>query len=371
MTRTRKQAMKVESKRMLLPALFYASLFCLSLILLPLQAAEPGSTPVTPKLFGPGDTLEVTITAPWQDLERDKKYQGTYPATIEYKDHTGKYLTHDLTVERRGVKRQEACRIPPIRLRFEKGEVKDTIFRGQTSLKMVTHCQNSDRYDQYYILEMMAYRMYNLVTDYSFRVRSLSVTYKDSESGETDADRFAFLIEDDSDVAKRHGLKKLEIPRLGPSRFDKTTAGDIALFELMIGNVDWSALKGPDPEECCHNIKLIAPRPLSDGDKVWPIPYDFDAAGIVDAPYALPPDHLGLDSVTQRMYRGYCVHNDALPGARQKLMTQQAAIMAVLDSDDRLVERSKKKAAKYLEKFFKILEDDKDFQRLVVKRCRK
>lgn len=371
MIRTRKYAMRVESKRTLCPTPFCAFLICLVVFSLPLQAAETDSTPITPKLFGPGDTLEVTITAPWQDIERNKKYQGTYPATIEYRDHTGKHLTHDLTVERRGVKRQEACRIPPIRLRFEKAEVKDTIFRGQKSLKMVTHCQNSDRYDQYYLLEMMAYRMYNQVTDYSFQVRSLSVSYKDSENGDVDKDRFAFLIEDDSDVAKRHGLKKLEIPRLGPSRFDRTTSVDLSLFELMIGNVDWSALKGPDPEECCHNIKLIAPRPLQDGDKVWPIPYDFDASGIVDAPYAMPPDHLGLDSVTQRMYRGYCVHNDALPEARQKLITQRSAIMAVLDSDERLVERSKKKATKYLDKFFKIIEDDKDFERYVVKKCRK
>lgn len=346
-------------------------MICLSFLSLPLQAAETDSTSVTPTLFGPGDTLEVTIIAPWQEIERNKKYQGTYPATIEYKDHTGKTLTHDLTVERRGIKRQEACRMPPIKLRFEKDEVKGTLFHGQTSLKMVTHCQNSDRYDQYYLLEMMAYRMYNQITDYSFLVRSLSVSYKDSENGEVDKDRFAFLIEDDSDVAKRHGLKKLEIPRILPSRFDKATTGDFSLFEYMIGNVDWSALKGPDPKECCHNFKLIAPRPLKDGDKVWPIPYDFDASGLVDAPYAMPPEHLGLNSVTQRMYRGYCMSNDALPDARQKLITQRAAIMGVLDSDDRLIERSKKKATKYLEKFYKIIEDDKDFERMVIKRCRK
>ncbi|MDX1397911.1 MAG: hypothetical protein R3204_05230, partial [Oceanospirillum sp.] len=60
----------------------------------------------------------------------------------------------DLTVERRGIKRQDACRFPPIRLRFEKDVVKGTAFRGEKSLKMVTHCEKSDRFDQYYILEM-------------------------------------------------------------------------------------------------------------------------------------------------------------------------------------------------------------------------
>jgi len=362
--------MKAESKLRCLASLFFTCLICLVLSSASLHAADADSAPVTPKLFDSEETLKVTITAPWQELERNKSYQGPYPATIEYEDHTGKHLTHDLTVERRGVKRQEACRIPPIKLRFEKEEIKDTVFHGQTSLKMVTHCQNSDRYDQYYLLEMMAYRMYNQVTKYSFRVRSLSVSYKDSKNGSVDADRFAFLIEDDSDVAKRNGLKKLEIPRIRPSRLESETASDLALFQYMIGNTDWAALSGPDPEECCHNVKLIAPRPLKDGDKIWPVPYDFDSAGIVNAPYALPAEGLGIHSVLQRLYRGYCAHNETLPAARQKLLAQQAAMMGVLDSDERLVQRSRNKAAKYLEKYFKIIGDDRDFEKSVVKMCR-
>ena len=334
-----------------------------------LAAQEEESKP--PKLFSSEETLELTISAPWSTLKRDKKNQDPYPATLEYKDHNGQTVTHKLTVERRGIKRQEACSFPPIRLRFEKDEVKGSAFRGETSLKMVTHCKDSERFDQYYLLEMMAYRMYNLITDYSFRVRSLSVNYKDTVKGEVEADRFAFLIEDDSDVAKRNGLKKLEIDRIGPSRLEKTTVGDFSLFQLMIGNLDWSALKGPDPKECCHNVKLVAPRPLEKGDKIWPVPYDFDATGLVDAPYAEPPDHLGLKSVTQRLYRGYCVHNDALPAAREKQLALESEIMAVLDSDPRLAEREKKSATRYMEKYFKILKDDKDFERATVKKCRK
>jgi hypothetical protein len=345
----------------------------LTLLLIPLSlAAEESDEPAkVARLFESDDILAVTISAPWQEIERNRKYQGTYPATIEYTDSNGKQQSHQLTVERRGIKRQEACRIPPIRLRFEKDEVKDTMFRGQTSLKMVTHCQNSSRYDQYYVLEMMAYRMYNRVTDYSFRVRPLSVTYRDSQKDDVEADRFGFLIEDDSDVAKRNDLKKLVIPYTLPSRFDLGTSSDMALFQLMIGNTDYSPLRGPDPAECCHNVKLIAPRPLQDGDIIWPVPYDFDASGIVDAPYAAPPDGLGVNSVTQRVYRGYCAHNDTMQASRQKIISLESEIMSVLDSDPRLTERFRKKADRYLEKYFDLLKDDKDFERLVVTRCRK
>ena len=347
---------------------FSIRLVSVLLFLLPAGFLQADDGQRTPKLFETDEILPITLTAPWQDLERNRKYQGPYPATIDYKGPDGRYYTHDLTVERRGIKRQEACRIPPVKLRFEKDEVKDTVFRGQDSLKLVTHCQNSDRYDQYYLLEMMAYRIYNLINDFSFRVRPLSITYKDSE--ENDADRFGFLIEDDSDVAKRNGLKKLEIPKVSPSRLDSATSSDFALFQLLIGNLDWSALIGPDGE-CCHNAKLVAPRPLKDGDTIWPVPYDFDASGFVDAPYAMPPEGLGIENVTQRMYRGYCVHNDTLEASRQKILGLEAEIFAVLDSDPRLTDRSKKKASGYLEKYFELLRDDKDFERLVVRRCRK
>lgn len=336
-----------------------------------IPSARAATDEVAPKLFKSDQNLEVTITAPWEDLMRNDEYQGTYPAKMTYTDSTGKDWNHVLTVERRGIKRQEACRMPPIRLRFEKKEVADSPFRGQDSLKMVTHCQKSERYDQYYLLEMMAYRIYNEITDFSFRVRPLSVTYEDSDGGHTEKGRFAFLLEDDSDVGKRNGLRKLEIPFVYPSRLEKTTASEFALFQHMIGNTDWSALKGPDPEECCHNVKLVAPRPFEEGHQVWPVAYDFDASGIVNAPYAVPPEGLGLNSVTQRLYRGYCAHNETLPAARQKILDRKAEILAVFDSDERLSSRSKRRGQRFVERYFDILEDDYDFERQVVRKCRK
>ena len=259
-----------------------------------LAAASPaalGDSPDKPaKLFSSGETLAVTLTAPWRELQRNEDYQDAYPARIEYRDETGNTVELDLTVERRGVKRQVACKFPPIRLRFEKKTVKGTVFRGEKSLKMVTHCEKSKRFDQYYVLEMLAYRMFNLLTDYSFRVRPLEVNYLDSETGKSLESRFAFLIEDDSDVAKRNDLKKLKIPKVSADRLEPEAASRFSLFQYLIGNVDWAATAGPDPNECCHNVKLIAPEPLGAEDYIVPLPYDFDSSGLVDAPYAAPPD---------------------------------------------------------------------------------
>jgi len=350
-------------------------LVILSLLLaiaLPLCAEEKQDEgPKPAKLFSSNDTLNVTLTAPWRDIVRHEKNQDPYPAKIEFTDELGNAMSFDMTAQRRGITRQRVCDFPPIKLRFEKETVKGTTFRGQKSVKMVTHCKRPERFEQYYILEMLAYQMYNLITDYSFQVRPLNVTYVDSKTGKTDESRFAFLIEDDSDVAKRHGLKKLEVPKIRVSQLEPKVTSEFSLFQYMIANVDWAALSGPDPKECCHNVKPIAPEPLTPQDWVYPIPYDFDSAGFVNTHYAAPPAGLPIRSVTSRLFRGYCRQNSTLEAARKRFLEHETAILALISNESRLNSNTKKKATKYIAKFFKTIKDPDDFERLIIGKCRK
>lgn len=347
-------------------------LLVLLLCTAPLGAQEAEEkAPKPTKLFNSSDTLTVTISAPWSEITSNEKNQDPYPATIEYMDSLGNSQTLNLGVSRRGLTRQRVCDFPPIKLHFEKEEVKGSTFRGQKNVKMVTHCNRGSRYQQYYILEMLTYQMYNLITDYSFRVRPLEIRYSDTEKGKVSDPHFAFLIEDDSDVAKRHDLKKLNVPKVKLSQLDTATISDFSLFQFMIGNVDWAALSGPKPDECCHNSKLIGPEPLQPTDTVYPLPYDFDSAGIINAPYAAPPAGLPIKSVTQRLYRGYCRHNSGLEDARQKSIAQEGAILALVNNEERLSASSKKKATRYIEKYYKLIKKDKDWDKKVIQKCRK
>jgi hypothetical protein len=350
-----------------LPALLLALLFML-LFSAGNVAAQEENKPA--KLFELKDALEVKVNAPWKQIVRDKKNQDPYPATIEYTDELGNSVTLPLTVERRGVKRQETCKFPPIKLRFNKKDVANTTFRGQKSIKMVTHCDKGSVYEQYYVIEMLIYEMYRQLTDYSFRVRPLTITYHDTDKDKTDKPQFAFLIEDDSDVGKRHDLKKLEIPRVRYSRLEPELTSIFTLFQFMIGNVDWAALRGPDPEECCHNVKLIAPEPLEDGDWIYPVPYDFDSSGLVDAKYAAPPDGLPIRNVTQRLFRGYCWHNGTLEAAKDLMLQNEKALMSLVANESRLSSKSVRGVEGYLGDFFEIIKDPKDFDKKILSECR-
>jgi len=320
------------------------------------------------KLFSTTETLAVTLNLPWRDIVKDKENQQAYPATIEFTDSLGQTQTLPLTVERRGLTRQTVCKYPPIKLRFEKKTVKGTAFRGETSLKMVTHCDKGDRWEQYYIKEMLAYLMYNLITERSFRVQPLTISYVDSERGKAEDPRFAFLIEDIDDVAKRNDLEKLDIDEINPNQLESLDASRFALFQYMIANVDWSALSGPDPNKCCHNAKLIGLTPDRD---VYAIPYDFDSSGLVDAHYAAPNEVLPITRVTQRLYRGFCMHNRTLDTARQEFLAQEQAIYQLVEQESRLSTRTSKSALKYLRVFFDTLRDPGKFQSRIIEKCRK
>jgi hypothetical protein len=364
--------MSVSSKRIITSRITFN--LCMVLVLLLPISSVPGaenenSASKPAKLFTTDEAISVTISAPLQDIERNEEYQGTYPGKIEFTDELGNATSLNMTVERRGRTRQVVCRFPPIKLRFDKAEVKGTSFRGQKSLKMVTHCQKSSRYQQLYVMEMLVYRMYNIITDFSFRVRPLSVTYVDSEHGDRQGPRFGFLIEDDSDVAKRNGQKKLEIPKAAKKQLDSSVTTNFTLFQYMISNLDWSAISGPDKGKCCHNAKLIGQDP--EKDPVYPIPYDFDAAGLINAPYASPPAKLPVRNVTQRLYRGFCAHNDTMEDSRQRFLSNEQAIMAVVRDEPLLNSNTSKKALKFLEKFFDTLKDDQDFQKKIIEKCRK
>lgn len=324
----------------------------------------------SPGLFESEETLVVTFTAPWRELVRNRRAEDAYPATIEYTGASGETVSVELTVERRGVSRQKVCRFPPVKLRFQEDAAKDTLFRGQKNLKMVTHCQERSNYEQHYVLEMLAYRIFNQLTERSFRVRPLLVTYEEPGRRVDDDPTFGFLIEDDKRLAERLDLEKVDVPSIGPGRLDAGEAALMALFQYLIANSDWAALRGPEPEECCHNIKLMGPKSPEAGGRLFAIPYDFDAAGLVNTDYAAPASGLPIRTVTQRLYRGYCVHNQALGEARRQVLAREQAIYDLVTAEESLQSRRRDRANSFLEQGFEILRDDKDFQRRIVDRCR-
>ena len=331
-------------------------------------AAAGGNQPKPPKLFAAETPLAMTLTAPWQEFERNKNSKKRYPGTLEYIDDSGAKHSMPVAFEARGHNRLKVCKFAPIKLIFDKQAIEDTLFRGNKSLKLSTHCSSEERSEQYVIREMLAYHIYNVVTERSFKVRGLSVTYVDSADHSRDGPHFGFLVEDDSEVAKRNHLEKLDLPRARLEQLEPLESSRFALFEYLIGNTDFAQLNGPTPERCCHNSVLIGESPQS---KLYTVPYDFDSSGLVDAYYAVPNPILKISSNRERVYRGFCANNATLDTARREFLRLEPQILELPRKDNRLVAGSKEWTGDYLSKGFEVLRDDAKFAREVTAKCRK
>lgn len=312
--------------------------------------------------------MKVTLAGPWHKIEENIERDALYPAKLTYTGSDGAQHTFDVEVSPRGITRRlRVCDFPPLKIHFDKKKTKGTEFRGNKSLKLVTYCDTNSIYQQYYVKEFLAYRIYNLITEYSFRVRPMMMEYLDSETGDDPVTRFSFLIEDTDDVAKRNGIEKLDIDRVPYKQLDPETINHFALFQFLIGNLDWASTDGPG-DKCCHNSKLIGA-----GEKVSPkfsIPYDFDSSGLVNAHYASPPDAFHMRNIRQRLYRGFCYTNDSLPQSVALFNEKKAEILALFETNTHLKDNIREIAIKYIEGFYKIINNPRRFEREITDKCR-
>ena len=293
-----------------------------------------------------------------------------YPATLRL-ERAGGAQNFPIQINPRGVARRVGgiCSFPPLAIAFDRSTVAGTVFQGQSRLKLVNACKPGAAYEQYLVREYTAYRLYNLITPMSFRVRPTQMTYHDTDGRRGDRTRFAFLIESTDDLARRNGRAELEVRvnTVDYSRLDPRMTTVYALFQYMIGNLDWDFTSGRPDEHCCHNNKLLA-REGAVADLVS-VPYDFDYSGFVDTPYARPPENVPVSSVRARFYRGLCRFRDELPGAMALFQSKRADILALIAAETRLTADSRRAAAAYIEPFFAVLDDTVRAQHEFTGRC--
>lgn len=324
-------------------------------------------------LFSDHSELPILIEGPIGAIVRTAaRSTDPHPAVATITPEASAAERFEIQLSPRGVSRRTGgiCNFPPLRLDFDR--TSGTYMRGQNRLKLVTRCRTGAQYEQVTVLEYLAYRLYNEITPMSLRVRPARVTYRDNEGRRREETQFNFLVEDIDDVARRNGrLTAIEVRTAEVRSADlaPAAAADYALFQYMIGNLDWDMTEGRANEECCHNSKLLAANAEARSN-VIPVPYDFDHSGLVDAPYATPPAGIDVASVRTRVYRGYCRHNAQLPAAVERFRARRAALLAIVDNEPRLSQANRRSARRYIEDFFAVLDDPQRFDRQIVQRCR-
>jgi len=341
------------------------------LILTGLVFALVGTAPAAAqgRLFSQDSELHLTIEGPITTLARNAaRVTDPVPATLTVTDGA-QPQAFQIQLSPRGFTRRTGgyCHFPPLRLDFDHAAVHGTLFSGQNKLKLVTRCTS----DTLIALEYTVYRLYNELTPLSFRVRPATVTYRNQPAPAREQTQFNFLIEDVDDVASRNHLTAIDVGarEAQPSQLDGDQAALAALFQFMVGNLDWELVRGPEGEDCCHNGKLLAASATA-RDRLMPIPYDFDFSGFVNAPYAIPPPNVHVANVRTRYYRGYCSLNAHMPATLERFRTHRAALYAIVDGETRIPDARRQAAHRYLDSFFQIIDNPAAFNTQVIEHCR-
>jgi hypothetical protein len=229
-------------------------------------------------------------------------------------------------------------------------------------MKMVLDCKRGGNYEQYLVSEYYTYKILNILTEYSFRVRLIHVTYVDtSDKYKTDT-QYAFLIENKKQMAERLNAIPIDNKNVRDDYTDIPTVANAYLFQYLVGNTDWS-IPGR------HNIQLIrSTDPLL--IELYVIPYDFDFAGIVNANYAIPDENLGISSVTERVYRGVCIPETEIKKAAKHFMDKKEQIYQLYQNSDLLDKNNLRFTLKYLDDFYQIIENENSLKRYILDSCR-
>jgi hypothetical protein len=307
--------------------------------------AQP--TPINRQQFFLSDSvINVQLSTNIKELRRDKKNPVWLPAHIVMNFSDTLVISENIRIQPRGSYRKENCDIASLMLDF--GSKTSPLLSDLKKLKLVGGCHNDYLSDRLLLREYLVYKLYNMLSVMSFRVRLLHITYTDSTQRMKPYTQYAFLIEDIKDVAARNNCREVKNKAYATEATNRQQINFVSIFQYMIGNTDWAI---PN----YHNIKLMVP--LTDTfAKPFPVPYDFDYCGVVNAYYATPSENLEIKTVRERYYRGYERTIEELEPVIAVFNEKHEAIKQYVNNFYLLGSSDRKDVASYLEQFFDILQ---------------
>lgn len=330
--------------------IFY--LLCIALLGFSVAGAQvPDSTvknqgsPVSYGLFENEEPVEVTLTYDLVTYLRKKPKDEYLKARIVFNPGKPDSVTGQIRLKTRGEFRYRECTMAPIELNFKKVDFGYSDLNSIEKIKLVTQCSFSSNDETYLLKEYLVYKLFNALTDTSFRVRLLKIKYIDSEGRRKPLDQWGFFIEPLEMLAERTNCIEIQTNNLTQKHIFPFIIDRLALFNYMAGNYDWSI-----PGQ--HNVKIIKPNGMPMNQYGIAVPYDFDWSGIVNASYARPVETTGLNSVRERLFLGICREKEVFEHQIALLAGKRTEFYRIINEFDYITEREKKDIIQFLDTFF-------------------
>lgn len=282
--------------------------------------------------------------------------------------HTGENdsVSMNVKVSGRGSYRSSNCNYPPLEISFNKPVQAYMGFGKIKKMKLYTCCETGGIYNEYILREYLVYKLFNVMTDSSYRVRLLKVNLADSQGKKKSLTQFGFFLEPKEIVAER--IESGEMENLKPlqKQISSETLDRLAIFNYMVSNYDWSVTEQ-------HNVTVFKPLKNNPAGSYIVVPHDFDGTGVVNAIYSVPASQSGLKSIRERTFLGVCRNREIFLEDLKKFRDKKKEIYSVIYSFSELDQKSKKDITDFLTQFYNQLEKSNSLDNLIsnfMKNCR-
>lgn len=282
-------------------------------------------------------------------LMKKKHSTEWWPGNLTWRNAEGEIENFNIELRTRGNLRKEICYYPPLKMKISKEDKKKYGLKWSRKIKLVTACKGTSLMEEYVLREHLMYKMYNEITEASFRVQLVKFTFVDAAGKKDNRETFGFFIEDIEDVCKRLEYREIEPKIMSYKTIADESLDRMSIFQYAIGNTDWYVSNN-------HNLKFAYDTIHK---TIQVIPYDFDFAGLVNTTYAAPSVGIPTQSILQRVYIGECRTKEEWLTLVQPYQAVKEKWFGLISEDRFLNAKSKKTMTKFLTKFYKVIENEK------------
>ena len=319
------------------------------------------NTSVFDEFFDQVEPLSIRLEFDVRQLQRYSAEEIYLPAVLTSIEE-GSHEHYNVRIKTRGTFRKSYCSLPPFWLNINRSGIPSASLKGIKKIKIVSHCMKSADYQDYVLKEYLAYKIYQLISPYSFRVRLLHVNYIDTGRKNRQSEGWAFAIEPVETMAERLDAAIIENTKLSMARMNAGIMDRLSMYYYMTGNTDFS-ITG------MHNVKIIRlnkPGPLGN----IPVPYDFDFTGFVNTSYSSPADNVPLEKVTERYYVGPCRPEETFNGIIAAYFNTSDEIHSLLQSFEYMSLEQKLDMLRFIESFFDEISQENFIRENIMKSCK-
>lgn len=312
-------------------------------------------------LFDKDDLFEISLKFDINAYKKEKMTDKYLDAVLTYFTDEKDTISKNIKIKARGnIRRTQLCDFPPLMLNFKMKDSVGAEFSGINKLKIVPYCRLG--YEQYILKEYLVYKLYNVLTDFSLRVRLFRINYVNSAKDKKPITQYGFAIEPVDLFEKRTATKQLKFQGLTQRSCQPDMLDRMAIFNYMVGNTDWSV-------PIFHNIMIFAKvNPEPDPHNLV-LAYDFDYTGLVNAEYAVPFESLPIQNVRERLYLAICRDESVFTEELKEFSAKKDQFYKTINDFPYLSERTKKDLTSYLESFYNGIDKRNTLAKKLVSDC--